>query len=623
VPRLKQHLRERVALRLQTARLLRAAGGRLLAGTFALHVLTGLAPVAFIVATSTVVGKVPEAVEAGLGSPEWRSLRNALLVAGVLFVAQQLSWPFQWAFGEMVQWRVDDAVRERVATASFGPVGIAHLEDQQTLDELADIADPHRGLGFSPGAACAGMLHLVSRYVQWAVAGILIGVVYTWWAGVAVAGAALAVRIGIRTGVGRLGAFEGSFGPQRRRRDYLRALATSSGAAKEIRVFGLLPWLRDRYRAQALASVKPVWSARRRIVYVPYLLSIPVWLVFSGLATIAVARAAARGELTLGELAFALQGIVLVSSLGTFFYESDWQTEHGLRAYDALKRFESVVATGLAQERTTADAAGLPRAEIRFEDVRFAYAGEDRPVLRGLDLTIPAGRSLAIVGLNGAGKTTLVKLLARLYEPDSGRITVDGVDVRAFAPEAWRQRLGAIFQDFVHYGLPVRDNVGFGAPALLHDDARVGAALDRAGALKLVDALPHGLDTILSREYGDGVELSGGQWQRVAIARALMAVEGGAGVLVLDEPTANLDVRAEAAFFDRFLEVTQGLTTILISHRFSSVRRADRIAVLEHGAVVEEGTHEELLELGGRYAELFHLQAARFGAGDDAGEDAA
>jgi ATP-binding cassette subfamily B protein len=615
VSRLRQHLRERVSLRLQIVRLLRAAGGRVLAATFALQVFTGLAPVAFIVATSVVVGKVPEAVAGGLDSPEWRSLRDALLVAGVLFVVQQLSWPFQWAFGEMLAWRVDDVVRERVAAASFGPTGISQLEDQHTLDELAEIADPQRGLGFSPGAACAGMLALVSRYVQWAVAGALIGVVYTWWAGVAVAGAALAVRIGVRTGVGRLGAFEGSFGAQRRRRDYLRDLATSSSAAKEIRVFGLLPWLRDRYRTQALASVQPVWKARRRIVYVPYLLSIPVWLLFSGLATVAVARAAARGELTLGELAFALQGIVLVSSLGAFFYESDWQTEHGLRAYRALERFEALVETERAHGDHTADPAGLPRSEIRFEDVTFAYPGSPRDVLRGLELTIPAGRSLAIVGLNGAGKTTLVKLLARLYEPQSGRITVDGVDVRAFAPEAWRRRLGAIFQDFVHYALPVRDNVGFGAPALLDDDERIRSALDRAGALELVEALPHGLDTILSREYGEGAELSGGQWQRIAIARALMAVEGGAGVLVLDEPTANLDVRAEAAFFERFLEVTQGLTTVLISHRFSTVRRAERIVVLEEGAVVEEGTHDELLAAGGRYAELFHLQAARFGAG--------
>ena len=216
--------------------------------------------------------------------------------------------------------------------------------------------------------------------------------------------------------------------------------------------------------------------------------------------------------------------------------------------------------------------------------MRFGYPGADRDVLHGLDLTIPAGRSLAIVGLNGAGKTTLVKLLARLYEPQEGRITVDGIDVRDFPAAAWRRRLGAIFQDFVRYDLPVVDNVGFGAPELAGDEELVRKVLASAGAKEVVDALPHGLHTTLSREYADGAELSGGQWQRVAIARALMAVEGGASVLLLDEPTANLDVRAEATFFDRFLEQTRGLTTILISHRFSTVRHAERIVVLEEGA---------------------------------------
>jgi ATP-binding cassette subfamily B protein len=613
--RVGAYLRERTGLRLRILRLLPNAGRPLLAGTVALQLFTGLAPVAFIVATSAVVGRIPGAVEQGLDSPEWRSLRNALLVAGVLFVIQQLSWPFQWAFGEMVTWRVDDTIRERVTSASFTPVGIAALEDPETLEQLAQIADPNRGVGFSPGGACAGMLALVSRYVEWATASIFLGVVYTWWAGLAVALGALAIRVSIRSGVGRLGEFEERFAGARRRRDYYRDLLARPGAAKEARVFGLVGWLRGRYETHALDAVQPVWRARRRIVYLPFLVSVPAWLALAGVATIGAARAAATGELTLGELAFALQAIVLISGFGAFFWHSDWQTEHGLRMYDAVERFEAAAAAAQAAETGSADPEGRPREAIRFERVTFGYGDEERPVLRELELTIPAGRSLAVVGSNGAGKTTLVKLLARLYEPTAGRITVDGVDVREFPAAAWRRRLGAIFQDFVHYDLPVRDNVGFGAPELLRDDDRVRSSLSRAGALALVEGLPHGLDTVLSREYEDGAELSGGEWQRVAIARALMAVEGGATVLVLDEPTANLDVRAEAAFFDQFLELTQGVTTILISHRFSSVRRADRIVVLEEGTIVEEGTHDELIARGGRYAQLFHLQAERFGGG--------
>jgi ATP-binding cassette subfamily B protein len=234
-------------------------------------------------------------------------------------------------------------------------------------------------------------------------------------------------------------------------------------------------------------------------------------------------------------------------------------------------------------------------------------------VYEGLSLRIEAGRSLAIVGVNGAGKTTLVKLLARLYEPTAGRITVDGVDLREIDPHAWQPRVAAIFQDFVRYELTAADNVGFGAVAVQGDLERLRSAAARVGVLDLVESLPGGWSTILSRRYEDGTDLSGGQWQRIALARALFAVEAGAGILVLDEPTANLDVRAEVDLFDRFLEVTQGATTVLISHRFSTVRRADRIVVLDQGRVVEEGTHAELLAAGGRYAASFRLQAERYG----------
>jgi ABC-type multidrug transport system fused ATPase/permease subunit len=250
----------------------------------------------------------------------------------------------------------------------------------------------------------------------------------------------------------------------------------------------------------------------------------------------------------------------------------------------------------------------MPAHEIRFRDVSFAYPRSDAPpVLEGFDLTIPAGSSLAIVGQNGAGKTTLAKLLCRLYDPQSGTIEIDGVDVRELDLASWRARLTAVFQDFVKFELPLRDNV---APRGAPDDV-VLAALAEAGAGELA-----ALDTILARGYDGGTDLSGGQWQRVALARALCAVSLGAGVVLLDEPTAQLDVRGEAEIFDRILAATRHCTTILVSHRFSTVRHADRICVLEHGKVVELGTHDELMTRGGRYRTMFDLQAQRFAAGE-------
>jgi ATP-binding cassette subfamily B protein len=601
-------VRERLAFRMAVVRVL-PLGGWLVGAGALLQLVAGLMPVAFIVTTSAVVGRVPAAVDAGLDSPEWRSLRNMLILAGILFVAQQVIGPLQFTTGWMLAWRVDDHLRQRAAAASFGPIGVGAIEESETFDALADLSDPQRGTGFTPGSACWGTLLLFGRYLQWTAATVLIGIVYAWWAALLLAVGALTVRVAIRTGFGRHSRFEGSFHPLRRRSRYFRDLITAPAAGKEMRVFGLRDWLRDHYRATALKALLPVWRSRRRRIYGAYALASPVWLVFSGLATVGAARAAAHGSLSLGELAYVLQGIALIGILGSFSEESDYQTEWGLRSFVGLEKLEQRVAAE-SESAGTASADGLPRESIRFDRVRFGYA--ETPVLRDLDLTIEAGRSLAIVGLNGAGKTTLVKLLARLYEPQSGRILVDGRPLSEYEVRSWRRRVAAIFQDFVHYDLPVRENVGFGAVDLLSDDTKIRSALEQAGALDFVDELPRGIETPLSREYVDGAELSGGQWQRVAIARALMAVEGGASVLVLDEPTANLDVRAEAAFFDRFLELTQGLTTILISHRFSTVRRADRIVVLEHGQVIEDGTHEELLAAEGRYAQLFHLQAARF-----------
>jgi len=318
-----------------------------------------------------------------------------------------------------------------------------------------------------------------------------------------------------------------------------------------------------------------------------------------------LANAAANGSLNLGELVMVAQSAIGTSMIA--FGGLNWALDGAAAPVAAVLRLEPAMGPAGALPSGTRPAAGMPAREIRFRDLTFAYPG-GAPVLEGFDLTIPAGSSLAIVGQNGAGKTTLAKLLCRLYDPQKGAIEIDGADVREFDLTSWRSRLTAAFQDFTRFELPLRDNVApAGAP-----DAVVRAALESAGAADLA-----GFDTVLAKGYEGGTDLSGGQWQRVALARALCAVQLGASVVLLDEPTAQLDVRGEAEIFDRILTASRHCTTILISHRFSTVRHADRICVLEHGRVIELGTHDELMAQGGRYRTMFELQAQRFTATED------
>ena len=312
---------------------------------------------------------------------------------------------------------------------------------------------------------------------------------------------------------------------------------------------------------------------------------------------------AAGGGLGIGPVVVFAQAAVGASMIA--FGGLNWALDGASAPVAAVLRLDAAMADAGALPAATdpVPVGDRPASEIRFRDVTFAYPSSGQPVLEHFDLTIPAGSSLAIVGRNGSGKTTLAKLLCRLYDAQAGGIEVDGVDLRRFDLAEWRRRVTAVFQDFTRFVLALGDNV---APAGAPDET-VTASLAAAGAADLA-----GLDTVLARGYPGGTDLSGGQWQRIALARALSAVRLGAGVVLLDEPTAQLDVRGEAEIFDRILTATRDLTTILISHRFSTVRHADRICVVEHGKVVELGSHDELMALGGRYREMFDLQAKPF-----------
>lgn len=559
---------------------------------------------AFMFATGSLVSSVTAAAKGAHGVGP--GLMTSLAAVGAIFVVRQVLAPFQEAAAEKLGRILDGKLRARVMNASLEPPGIAHMEEPDLLDEisLVDGVGPGR---WTPGDAARGLADNIATRLQVLVS-IAILSTFQPLLGLAilVSGWLLRSRV-VSEGGKRLKVLLGET-QDMRRTDYFRDMALTPHAAKEIRTFGLGDWILERFRSQWLAVMTKLWQDRRSAAR-PVL---PL-MILLGLATaisfLLAANAAVNREISIGFLVILMQATM--SSANWTVTNNDLFIEYGAAGIDPVGRLEERAAVLSALQGETS-AEGTPVAGIEFKHVSFGYPGRNEQVFKDLDLFIPAGRSLAIVGPNGAGKTTLVKLLARLHDPSAGTIRVDGKDLRGFDPDSWRNRLAVIFQDFVKFALSVSDNVGFGGLDLVSDRGALERAARRVGALKLIEELPHGWDTVLSREFPNGADLSGGQWQKIALARAMFAIEAGASLLILDEPTASLDVRAEVELFDQFLELTRGLTTILISHRFSSVRRADRICVLEGGRIVEEGTHQDLMHLEGRYAWMFNLQASRF-----------
>ncbi|WP_447007176.1 ABC transporter ATP-binding protein [Saccharothrix isguenensis] len=603
--------RQQLAARRDIVRLLPRAGRRLVTALVAVNVLLGCLAVAFTVATAVVLGRVPAAVDAGLDSGAWTSLVAVFGVAAGAFVARQLVSPAERAMAELMTRRVDGRVFDELMAASLRSPGLGPLEDQQALDALRTAAREVEFGVQSPGRATTGLLALIARYTELTGSAIAVGVVFSWPAAAALVVTVLLFRHGQRGGLRRYAKTRSLLAADQREIDYLRQLAGGAAAGKEIRVFGLAGWLRQRLRDTHLRFLEPLWAERRGIYLWPFVRFSVVGLAVTGVV-LAVVGATAH-EMTLTGFVLVATSALSLLRLAEHYPEADLPTAIGMRAYDAVQRFaEHVDACEEPHGPARRSTVPLPVGVIRFEQVGFRYPGQQRMIFDGLDLTIPVERCTAIVGVNGAGKTTLVKLLARLYEPTAGRITLDGVDIREFPVDQWRARLSVIFQDFVRYESSVADNVGLGAVDFLDDRAAIREVVDSVGLTETVARLPRGLDTPLARHLTDGTELSGGQWQRVALARALFALRHGARIVVLDEPTASLDVRAETGFFEEFAGLARGATTLLISHRFSTVRHADLIVVLEHGRVTEQGGHADLVARDGRYAELFRLQADRF-----------
>ena len=557
-------------------------------------VLRGILPALFAIAMGTLVGAVQQGA----------SLAAPLTVAGAVFVLLQVLTPIHQAISANLGDRTAAWLYDRLTEASIRPLGMGHLENPALTNDLTVARDFDLGmtgppLSISMDFIAGGLVEMIGGATC-----ALVLAAYTWWAPLALAGAWLATHWLLReSGVWRDRNTDEVRGAQRDA-DYAYRLAVDPAPAKELRLFGLVDWNINRFvnrRTRLHALQYEATRLREKPVLWSLLLVVGANLaVFWFLANDAAA----------GRVAFAQAVVFAQTAVGTSmiaFGGLNWALDGSSAPVDAVLRLDPAMAAAGALSAGTRPAAGMPLREVRFHDVTFAYPG-GTPVLEHFDLAIPAGSSLAIVGQNGAGKTTLAKLLCRLYDPQAGAIEIDGVDLRELSLDSWRDRVAAVFQDFIRFELPLRDNV---APAGAPDEV-VRAALQSAGAGNLAD-----LDTVLARGYEGGTDVSGGQWQRIALARALSAVQLGAGLVLLDEPTAQLDVRGEAEIFDRILAATRHCTTILISHRFSTVRHADRICVIERGRVVELGTHDALMAKGGRYRTMFDLQAKRFSATED------
>ena len=556
--------------------------------------LRGALPALFAVAMGLLVGAVQRGGD----------MLQALVFVGVVFILLQVLTPVHQALSSNLGDRTAAWLYDRLTEACVRPPGMGHLEDARLTADLTVARDFDLGmtgppLSVSMDFIAGGLVELLSGL---ACAGVLAA--YTWWAPVLLVAAWLATHWMLReSGIWRDRNTEEVRAAQRDA-DYAYRLAVDPAPAKELRLFGLARWTIERFVRRSTRLHALQYEATR-LREKPMLWSSLLVTAANVVVFVSLALAVAHHELDLTRVVVFAQSAVGVSMIA--FGGLNWALDGSAAPVAAVLRLEPSMAAAGALASGDAAADKLPAREIRFRDVTFAYPGGE-PVLEHFDLTIPAGSSLAIVGQNGAGKTTLAKLLCRLYDPQAGAIEIDGIDIRRFSIESWRRRVTAVFQDFIRFELPLRDNV---APAGAADD-RIRASLEAAGAAGLAT-----LDTVLARGYDGGTDLSGGQWQRVALARALCAVKGGAGLVLLDEPTAQLDVRGEAEIFDRILTATRDCTTVLISHRFSTVRHADRICVLEHGRVIELGTHAELIAKNGRYRTMFDLQAQRFSAPTD------
>jgi ABC-type multidrug transport system fused ATPase/permease subunit len=597
-----------VADRLQLLRTLRAAGRVPVAALVALTVARALLPAASAVAMGLLVARV------AAGHPVWL----ALLTFVVLMLVGHLVDAFSRPVRVLVKARIDGVHRAEVARWCAGIPTIAELEDPEVQDLIRLVrAEPVIWTERTPGDGATAQVATLAQWVGGlGAAGVVAA--FRWWLLPVLLVPAFAGRaVNHRTQVTYMRVWASGLRAARRL-DGWRDTLGSPAEAKEQRVYGFGEWAVRRQVDAVHMMYDAVWRGR---LWLQQGLVLATMAVPLSVAYTVVAVAVVHGRATVAvETAVLAAGLAVYLAAAGIGYAVD--IEGATQVLTALRRLRERLPAP-ADPAARATPAAVPAAgRIELRGITFHYPGTERPVLDGLDLTIEPGELLAIVGLNGAGKSTLIKLLAGLYEPDAGTITAGGVDLREIGPAAWRECISVVFQDFVRYGLSLSDNVALGHATVPPDRAAMEAAADEAGLRPVLERLPDGWDTPLARHRTGGVDLSGGQWQQVVLARALYAVRTGATLLVLDEPTAHLDVRSEFELFGRLAERSGvgrsgGTSVVLISHRLSTVRHADRIVLLDGGRITEAGTHAELMALAGGYARMFTIQADRFRRGFD------
>jgi ABC-type multidrug transport system fused ATPase/permease subunit len=571
--------------------------------TIALMVLTlvaGLLPGAIAYVGKLIVDGVVLAARSGLASDRWHTLTYLGVEAGLIALqagCKQGLALCQSLLRALLGHKVNVLILEKALT-----LDISHFEDSEFYDKMARA---RREASSRPLSLVGRTFSLVQDTLSLITYGGLL-LHFSPWAVLVLMVAAIPAFIAETRFAGEAFRLFRWRAPETRQQNYLEWLLSNDTAAMEVKLYQLGPMLLRRYRDifrhlygedRDLTIRRGLWSYFLGLLSTLAFYAAYVWIVWE-----AIAGAISLGDLTMylvvfrqGQSTFA----AVLSAIGGMYEDS-------LYLSNLYEYLEQPIVKPLGQ----ATRGLLPGDGLRFEHVSFCYPGNTEPALKDVSLHLKPGEKLAIVGENGSGKTTLIKLLTRLYTPDSGHVLLDGLDLREWDLDTLQQRIGVIFQNFVRYQFTVGENIGAGDVAFMDDETRWQDAAEKGTAQPFIEALPDSYHTQLGRWFKSGRELSGGQWQKIALSRAFMRTK--ADILVLDEPTSAMDAEAEVRIFDHFRAMTQKQMAILISHRFSTVRMADQIMVLQAGKVVEQGTHEELLRSDGRYAQLFALQAAGY-----------